>query len=286
MADRKSKDMKARPRGADQAESKAPVTKPVAPPTAAEAKKAEPVKAPLAASKPAPKAPPADVETAVSPIAAAAAVAKKAEPVISAAEPPSKAKQAEPSKPKQAEPTAPSTPQKQAPVEAAAQTIKKGSTMINERINEQTNEAVKSGKAAAEQVQNLFGDVNQRAKGAMERNARFVEEFADLARGNVEAMVASSKAAAKGIETITQEVADFSRRSFEEATTAFRGFAEAKSPTDFFRMQGDYARTAFDSAVAETARVSETVIKLAGEVAEPMTSRYSVAAERVKNIAA
>jgi hypothetical protein len=31
--------------------------------------------------------------------------------------------------------------------------------------------------------------------------------------------------------------------------------------------------------------MSETVLKLAGEVAEPITSRYSVTAERVKNVA-
>ena len=59
-----------------------------------------------------------------------------------------------------------------------------------------------------------------------------------------------------------------------------------KSPTDFFRLQSDFARSAFDSLVAETSKMSEQMIKLAGEVAEPITSRYSVAAERVKNIAA
>ena len=59
-----------------------------------------------------------------------------------------------------------------------------------------------------------------------------------------------------------------------------------KSPTDFFRLQSDYARSAFDQMVAETARVSETVVKMNGEIAEPITSRYSVAAERLKTIAA
>ena len=59
-----------------------------------------------------------------------------------------------------------------------------------------------------------------------------------------------------------------------------------KSATEFFKLQGDYARAAFDSAVAESARLSETVLKLAGDVAEPITSRYTVAAERVKTLAA
>ena len=59
-----------------------------------------------------------------------------------------------------------------------------------------------------------------------------------------------------------------------------------KSATDFFTLQSDFARSAFDAAVAESARVSEAFIKLAGDVAEPITSRYTVAAERVKTLAA
>jgi len=108
----------------------------------------------------------------------------------------------------------------------------------------------------------------------------------DLAKGNVEALVASTKVAAKGVEKIGQEVAEYSRKSFEDASAAIKGFAEVKSPTDLFRLQGEFARTQFDSAIAESSKLSETMIKLAGDMFEPITSRYSVAAERVKNAVA
>ncbi len=138
----------------------------------------------------------------------------------------------------------------------------------------------------AEQFKTAFEDVNERAKTAMEKSAKIAEEFADLARGNVEALVASSKVAAKGVETLSQEAADYGRKSFEEASAALKSFAEVKSATDFFKLQSDYARSAFDAAVAESAKVSEAFLKIAGDVAEPITSRYSVAAERVKSLAA
>jgi phasin family protein len=147
--------------------------------------------------------------------------------------------------------------------------------------NIQANQA-----AAAERFQAVVGDVNVRAKDAMERGTRLLEEMTELTRGNVEALVASSKVAARGVETLGQEAAEYGRRSFEEASAAFKSFAEVKSATDFFKLQSDYARSAFDSLVTESSKISEQVIKLAGEVAEPITSRYSVAAERVKNIAA
>ncbi|MBA3677750.1 MAG: phasin family protein [Sphingosinicella sp.] len=138
---------------------------------------------------------------------------------------------------------------------------------------------------ATDRIQTAFGDVNERAKTAVEKSAKLLEEATDLTKGNVEAIVASSKIVAKGVETLGQEAADYGRRSFEEASAALKSLAEVKSPTDFFKLQSDFARSAFDSFVAESSKTSEAVIKLAGEVAEPITSRYAIAAERVKTLA-
>ena len=143
----------------------------------------------------------------------------------------------------------------------------------------------KDAANVADSMQAVFGDVNERAKNNVEKSAKLVEEFAELTKGNVEALVASSKLAVKGVETLGQEAADYSRRSFEEASAALKSFAEVKSATDFFKLQNDFVRSAFDSWVAESSKTSEAVLKLAGEVAEPITSRYAVAAERVKSVA-
>ena len=153
-------------------------------------------------------------------------------------------------------------------------------------MNTQTRKAAETGFAAAEQMKTVVSEANDRARTAMEKSAKIIEELAELGRGNVEALVASSKVAAKGVETLSQDAANYSRARFEEATAAFKSFTDVKSATDFFKLQGDFARSAFDSAVAESARVSENVLKLAGDVAEPLTSRYAVAAERVKTLAA
>jgi phasin family protein len=171
------------------------------------------------------------------------------------------------------------------PVRAAAKAVRSLKTGVKTMANT-TSKAAETGQIAAEQFRAAFGDVSERAKAAAEKSAKIVEELADLTRGNVEALVASSKIAAKGVETMSQDAAEYSRKSFEEASAVLKSFAEVKSATDFFKLQGDFARSAFDAAVAESARVSETVLKLAGEVAEPINSRYNVAAERVKTLAA
>jgi phasin family protein len=168
-----------------------------------------------------------------------------------------------------------------APVAAAAvakKIVKRNRILKTEGTRTMKNEANK----IADNVQALFGEANERARAQIERNTRFAEELTELGRGNVEAFVASTKVAAKGVETLGQEVAEYNRKSFEGVSAALKAFAEVKSPTDFFRLQGEFARTQFDGLVAETARLSETVIKLAGDVAEPLTGRYTVAAEKVK----
>jgi phasin family protein len=246
--------------------------------------KADAPKAPAVetAKAEAPKAQPIKAE----PVKAAAPAAPKAEaPVKAAAKASRTIKAAKPAKKKpvlRKAKAARKAVKISKPVRAGVKAIKTGA----KSMNTQTKKAAETAQIAADQIKTVFGDVNQRAKLATDKTAKIVEELADITRGNVEAMVASSKVAAKGVETMGQGAAAYSRKSFEDASAAFKSFSNVKSATDFFKLQGDFARSAFDSAVAESARVSETVLKLAGDVAEPLTSRYTVAAERVKTIAA
>jgi phasin family protein len=184
-----------------------------------------------------------------------------------------------------AEMTAKPIPAEAAPADATHTTTQQEDKIMNAQINETIENTTQAGRVAADRFQSAFGDVNERAKTTMEKSAKIMEEMTELTRGNVEALVASSKVAARGVETMTQEVADFSRRSFEEASSTMKSFTEVKSPTDLFRLQSDFARAQFDAMVAESSKMSEAMIKLAGEVAQPITSRYSVAADRVKTLA-
>lgn len=172
--------------------------------------------------------------------------------------------------------------------ETVAVTVEQPSVEQNEQtpIEGTMTMTDKTSTFTADRFQAAFGDVNERAKVAVEKSTKLLEEATELTKGNVEALVASSKIAAKGVETLGQEAAEFGRKSFEQASAALKSFAEVKSPTDLFRLQSEFAKSAFDNLVAESSKVSEAVIKLAGDVAQPLTNRYSVAAERVKSLAA
>ena len=140
-------------------------------------------------------------------------------------------------------------------------------------------------KAPMDKAGAMFADVNDRAKGAMEKGAAMVAELNTFNKGNVEALVESGKIAVAGIQTLAQHQAAFVRKQFEEATAAARTFASVKSPTEFVKLQGDYVRSQFDGFVAEASRSTETMLKLAGEVAQPLSNRWALAAEKVKQAA-
>jgi phasin family protein len=137
-------------------------------------------------------------------------------------------------------------------------------------------------KPATERFQAVFGDVNERAKTAFEKSTKLAEEMGELTKGNVEALVASGRVAAKGAEALTQEAAEYSKKSFESAATAMRSLAAAKSPVELIQLQNDFAKTSFDAAIAEASKLSETWVKLATDMYQPLSSRFAVAAEKMK----
>ncbi len=141
---------------------------------------------------------------------------------------------------------------------------------------------VASPTDATDKAQAMFGDFSSRVKTALEKSTKLGDEMVDFAKGNVEAVIASSRVAAKASESLGQEAAEYGKKHFEAATAAFKSFAAVKSPTELFQLQSEYAKATFDSLVSEASRVSESLIKVAGDVAQPLSNRYALAAEKIK----
>jgi hypothetical protein len=152
------------------------------------------------------------------------------------------------------------------------------------------NDVIETGKKFAEEtkvkLETAYADFNEKAKASVEKSTKAIEELSDIAKGNVEALVESGKIAAKGIETLGQDAVDYSRKSFEKATASFKSFSTVKTPTEFFQLQSQLFSSSFDELTKEAAKSSEALIKLAGDVAQPLTARVTVVTDKVKSIAA
>lgn len=143
------------------------------------------------------------------------------------------------------------------------------------RIEQAPEEAMAQARAGYEQM-------NERMREVMEKSMHSMSEMSELAKGNIEAMIASAKAASTGAESMTAQVVETMRKQMEETQTAMRAMTSAKSPNEFMQLQNEYARAQFDRAVANWSQMSETMLKLAGEVVQPLSNRMAVAAETVK----
>jgi phasin family protein len=120
----------------------------------------------------------------------------------------------------------------------------------------------------------------------MEKSSKAFEEMGDLTKGNLEAIVESSKIAAKGVESLSQGAADFGRKSFEKTSATMKSFASVKTPAEFFQLQSELMSSMLDSFASESAKSSEAMLKLASEISQPLSNRVSVVTEKMKSIAA
>jgi phasin family protein len=147
------------------------------------------------------------------------------------------------------------------------------------------NTAAETANTATDKAQALFGDMNARAKDAMGKGAAMFAELNSFNKGNIEAMVESGRIAFTGMQSMAQAQAAYVRKQFEDATAAAKSMATVKSPTEFVKLQGDFVRQQFDGMVAETSRSTEAMLKLAGEVVQPISNRFALAAEKVRQAA-
>jgi len=84
----------------------------------------------------------------------------------------------------------------------------------------------------------------------------------------------------------SQDAVARTREGAEQTADAIRSLAEAKSPTEFVQLQSELARTSFDRMVAETSKLTESMVKLAGKAFQPLSNRATANAERINNIVA
>lgn len=211
-----------------------------------------------------PEAAPVEVEAA--PVEADAAAGSMPEPVVAPTPEPTVSAQPDPV-------VAAPAPVEQFPIieTPAAQAVIPAKDSIMDVTNDTTQKA-----------QTMFADLTARSQGAVEKSQKMFGEIAEFNKGNVEAFVESSRIAARGFETMGQDAVAYAKSSFEGMTQALKTLSTVKSPTEFMKLQADYARSAFDAMVAQTSKSTEATLKLAGEVAQPISNRVAVASDKMK----
>src|ERR1700749_670797 len=87
---------------------------------------------------------------------------------------------------------------------------------------------------------------------------------------NMAMAMKSFGAVSKSIQAIAVEVADYSKRSFEDSTAAMEKLLGAKSLEKAIEVQSDYFKTAYEGFVSEATKITNLYSDLAKETYKPL----------------
>ena len=134
-----------------------------------------------------------------------------------------------------------------------------------------------------DKFQAVIKDASDKAKTAFEKSQASFGEMGEFTKGNVEALVESTKILATGLQELSKSYLTESKSALETMTAEFKALASVKSPTELIEKQSTLLRKQFDAAVAASSKNSEAMLKLANEAFQPISTRVSLAVEKVKH---
>jgi len=98
------------------------------------------------------------------------------------------------------------------------------------------------------------------------------DELQKLNKDNMDAAMKSFGAFSKSVQAIAVEVADYSKKSFEEGSAAAEKLFGAKTLDKAIEIQTDYAKQAYEGFVAGATRIGELCADLTKESYKPFES--------------
>lgn len=139
-------------------------------------------------------------------------------------------------------------------------------------------------KASQEQARKNFEQTVSAAKEQVEKaSAQVLKGYEDLAAFNkdtVDAVVLSSTIAARGSEELSREVAAFARTNFDASVAAGKALLGAKTFQEVVELQSSYAKSSFESFIAEARKIQELSAKITNDAFAPLNARVNAAAEQ------
>ena len=130
-----------------------------------------------------------------------------------------------------------------------------------------------------------LADVQTRAKTVFAKTGELASEVTEFNKGNVEAVVESGKIFFAGMQDMGRQQVAATKSVVKTVQGDFKKVAAVKSPTELVQLQGELARRNFDAAMSFGSKNTEALVKLYNDAFAPLSSRMSVAAEKLKKAA-
>jgi len=99
-----------------------------------------------------------------------------------------------------------------------------------------------------------------------------VDDIQKMGNANLDAMMSSFGAITKGTQAIATEIADYSRRAFENGTKTMENLLSAKSLDKAVEVQSEYAKSAYEGYVILATKLGQIYADLTKETFKPYES--------------
>jgi hypothetical protein len=103
------------------------------------------------------------------------------------------------------------------------------------------------------------------------------EDLQQVSKDNVDIAMKSMGVISKSGQAIAVEVADYSKKAFEDGTAALEKLFGVKSFEKAIELQTEYAKTAYEGFVAKASKISELYTDLAKETYKPFETMMAKA---------
>jgi phasin family protein len=97
-----------------------------------------------------------------------------------------------------------------------------------------------------------------------------LEQMQQATKEQSDAAMASAHTVAASVQAITAAYSDYTKKALADGSEFVTKLASLKSPTDVMALQSEYAKTAYESFVAESKKIAELYADLAKQAYKPL----------------
>ena len=137
---------------------------------------------------------------------------------------------------------------------------------------------------AKKTVEQFTAASNVAFKDGVEKSLAAMNDMNAHSKKNLEAVVASATASAKGAETLGAQAMAFSKAMFESQVAAAKSLSGAKSIQEVVELQTAFAKTSLETYMSEFGKMSETVSASVKESMNPLNERVTATVEKLQAI--
>jgi phasin family protein len=150
----------------------------------------------------------------------------------------------------------------------AAETVAKDTAKTAEKVKATTDQYAAAGtKAFTDGVEKSIAGLNQ---------------LTAQSKQNLEAMVASATATAKGAETLGAQAMSYGKTAVDKHVEAAKALSAARSMQEVIELQTAYAKSALETYMAEMNRASEIFSATMKDAFRPLNERATAVVETMQ----